>query len=215
MPSGRGGVRPQCTVPGCARDNCAKGLCKTHYARKTRGLPLEAPIPLPRRSPPIERAPCTVTWCVRIEKASSGPYSGLCAAHARRLRHGTDMDIPLVGCGSDPISTFESAHGRVRGLWGSPSQFPCVSCGTTAHDWAYDGTDPSQHLGRPLSARATGCPCFYSSWPEFYMPLCKKCHLAKDVAARQRELTEYREWRHKTGLSSVWEWEEVACSNSQ
>ena len=33
MPRGRGGYRPQCTYPGCAKPNAAKGLCRSHYQR--------------------------------------------------------------------------------------------------------------------------------------------------------------------------------------
>lgn len=61
------------------------------------------------------------------------------------------------------MSFYQNAHRRVYRLWGSASQYPCVRCGGSAKDWAYDGMDPSSSIN-----------C--SQNPEFYMPLCRRCH---------------------------------------
>lgn len=80
-----------------------------------------------------------------------------------------------------------AAHGRCRRLWGSASQYPCVQCDKYAREWAYDGTDPTQKYGPSKDSYI-----YYSPWPEFYMPLCFKCHKKKDMGASAAELREYR-----------------------
>lgn len=42
---------------------------------------------------------------------------------------------------------------------------------------------------------------FYSVWPEFYMPMCVKCHRKSDSVKVAAELTEYRTWKQATGLT--------------
>jgi hypothetical protein len=81
-------------------------------------------------------------------------------------------------------------------LWGSASQYPCVICGRSAEDWAYDGADPTERL-----QEASGSYQRYSRFPEFYMPMCRKCHLGRDKGAAAEELREYREFKHRTGLT--------------
>ena len=66
------------------------------------------------------------------------------------------------------MTRYQIAHRRVKRLWGPASDYPCVKCGGAEAHWAYDGTDPTAHV---WSQR-----CFYSQWPEFYMPLCPPCH---------------------------------------
>ncbi|WPH57825.2 hypothetical protein [Mycobacterium phage WXIN] len=82
-------------------------------------------------------------------------------------------------------------------MWGSASQYPCIECGGQAKDWAYDGTDPVELL----EIARQGTAMFYSRYPEFYMPMCRKCHGKRDGAMAQGELREYREWRYRTGLT--------------
>jgi hypothetical protein len=62
---------------------------------------------------------------------------------------------------------YQAAHRRVRKLWGRASQYPCVMCDHQAEQWAYDWADPSSRE-------------YYSDWPEFYMPLCRSCHVKFD-----------------------------------
>jgi HNH endonuclease len=67
-------------------------------------------------------------------------------------------------------SAYNRAHYRVVKLWGKARQYPCISCGSPARDWAYDGMDPT----------GEGVKWKYSIWPEFYMPMCHQCHLGRD-----------------------------------
>lgn len=71
------------------------------------------------------------------------------------------------------MTMYQNAHNRVRRLWGKPTQYPCVLCNGPATQWAYDGTDPTARTGIER--------CWYSNWPEFYMPLCRTCHSRFDA----------------------------------
>jgi HNH endonuclease len=75
---------------------------------------------------------------------------------------------------SDPARiekrAYDRAHLRVVRLWGKARLYPCIECGRPAQDWAYDGTDPT----------GEGVKRKYSIWPEFYMPMCHRCHLRRD-----------------------------------
>ena len=74
---------------------------------------------------------------------------------------------------------YQMAHMRVYQLWGPARSHPCVTCGQPAEHWAYDGTDPGEQRG---TGRWNGLP--YSSWPEFYMPMCVKHHRQHDAKGR-------------------------------
>jgi hypothetical protein len=71
---------------------------------------------------------------------------------------------------------YNSAHSRVKDLWGSASQYRCVKCPEQAIDWAYDGTDLTQ---------LTSSSGDYSRYPEFYMPMCRRCHRFADRVEKQ------------------------------
>jgi hypothetical protein len=90
-------VKP-CSVDGCSRQEAARGLCKTHYARARRGSPLAAPLP-----EKIVGA-CSVPGCERPMDAV-----GMCYLHRRRLRAGRPLVTPdrptecsVEGCGRTP-----------------------------------------------------------------------------------------------------------------
>lgn len=71
---------------------------------------------------------------------------------------------------------YRQAHNRVKRLWGSASQYPCAgNCGKLAAHWAYDGTDRDDLISYSHNN------CRYSPWPEFYMPLCARCHRRFDM----------------------------------
>lgn len=96
-------------------------------------------------------------------------------------------------------TTTQACHQRVRRLWGTPDNYPCINdCGKQAKDWAYDGTDPGEVYLKPSREGKTIRPC--SLWPEFYMPMCRQCHKTRDGKLIREELTEYREWKARTGL---------------
>jgi hypothetical protein len=165
-----------CSVTGCAREARKRGWCKTHYMQWWyRGKsPTDAAIR------PYGRKTCSVEGCEAPHKVK-----GFCEIHWRRWQHhgSTERSIRKF-----EFVTYAGVHQRVRALWGSASQYPCISgCGRTAREWAYDGTDPSQLLGGGFS-RYRGL-LHYSQWPEFYMPMCVRCHRQLDAAARIRELS--------------------------
>lgn len=93
--------------------------------------------------------------------------------------------------------SYTGAHYRLRGLWGSAKQYPCISCGEPASSWAYDGTDPEQLYGEARKDRWS----YYSPWPEFYAPMCSRCHRGHDLQSVKEELHEYRTWKQITGLA--------------
>lgn len=100
--------------------------------------------------------------------------------HYRRLRRGQDLALPKRGDHFTPVG-YQMAHLRVRALWGSAKQYGCVSCGSTAAEWAYDGCDPAQLVGH---TNTPGLSCPYSIHPEFYKPLCVQCHRNEDIDRR-------------------------------
>lgn len=59
-----------------------------------------------------------------------------------------------------------------------------------AAHWAYDGTDPTYLMGSHNNKQRTHLR--YSRYPEFYMPMCAKCHRALDGETVIAELGEYR-----------------------
>jgi hypothetical protein len=112
--------------------------------------------------------------------------------HSQRQRDSRDM------LGPPPYLrevTWSGVHQRLKALWGSASNYCCVFCGASASEWAYDGTDPAQKIGPAGHLHCRVDSCWFSSWPEFYMPLCRCCHRNRDAAAASAELREYREWK--------------------
>lgn len=64
-----------CSVAGCERKTCARGLCKSHYSRHLRGIPVASPL----RS--YGAKGCTVAGCDRPHAAL-----GLCNYHWKEAR---------------------------------------------------------------------------------------------------------------------------------
>jgi 5-methylcytosine-specific restriction endonuclease McrA len=90
MPRGVPGSTPLCSLPGCTQPSCAKGLCRTHYMRHSRGLPLDNPIPKIRR-PNEAPESCAVAGCQAHSKTAN---IGLCSMHYERQRAGRPLDAP-------------------------------------------------------------------------------------------------------------------------
>jgi hypothetical protein len=168
-----------CSVSDCARTVLAKGLCNLHYIRNRNGIKLDAPMPTVYNKLDM----CTITGC------AERPYgNGLCRVHYHRSLGGFSMTRPLNSlCDWTKSVSYESAHKRIRKTWGPATLYECMKCVASAHHWAYDGTDPTQLLGDKGQ--------WYSRYPEFYMPMCRRCHGAKDGAAMSAELLEYRKWK--------------------
>lgn len=176
-------MTPGCTFEGgCDRPFVAKGYCGGHYrqARETGALK------------PLRRA-SRVQTCRFEDCDEPGIYvnTQTCRKHYQRVTKGV-LPPTRANQGAPmhlrpPPTTAGGMHHRPKELWGSASGYPCVECGHRARDWAYDGTDPGC-----LFLDRQRC----SQWPEFYMPMCKKCHTRRDGAMAAQELYEYRLWKH-------------------
>lgn len=52
-----------------------------------------------------------------------------------------------------------------------------------------------------MLSEVRGAKLWYSAYPEFYMPMCFKCHRARDASFAAAELREYREWKLATRMT--------------
>lgn len=111
--------------------------------------------------------------CDRTDIASRREL--LCSMHYARHRRGRPLSGPKRGDYFTPIK-YKMAHERVRLQWGAARHYPCVTCGSPALHWAYDGTDPTQLVAHEITSSPT-----YSMHPEFYKPLCASCHQIEDL----------------------------------
>lgn len=176
----RGGRRPICKLDDCDRPHEARGYCSKHYLLRR------------RRGEFYGLGECAYITCRR--KAFCRGY---CEMHYQRLISGK----PLHSGKADPFRkiTPHTMHLRLRSLWGPAKQYACVQCSGPAAHWAYDGTDPTEHYDRANAGLKSYC--WYSIYPEFYMPMCPSCHMKRDSARAQKELREYRTFKYETGLS--------------
>lgn len=97
-----------CSVEGCDRIHCARGMCRPHYHRWHQGIPLDAPPP--KRLGSV----CDVVGCDRKPDAR-GPR--LCSGHYQRLAKYGDVhaDRPL-GRWSQGTKSWIDANGYER-VW--------------------------------------------------------------------------------------------------
>jgi hypothetical protein len=177
------GHRMLCSAPECQnRATRNPQLCETHALRLAKGQDLATPV----RTKRGKGAACKVP-------ARGG--RGMCPMHYERDKKGTPLDAPHHNDVHKWVK-ISGAHARCRALWGPASQYQCVACENAAADWAYDGTDPGYLLSfdRHRGLR-------YSIYPEFYMPMCKRCHGRRDKREAADELYTYRLWQYQTGLS--------------
>lgn len=182
-----------CGIPECGRKYKARGYCGTHLWRLDNGIDINRPVRIvdPDRG-------CSIADCEREHNGR-----GYCSLHLGRLADGVPMDGPAKYYDIEVDPGLAGAHARVRKLWGSASQYLCIaSCGEFARHWAYDGTDATEFFGNP---RPSDPECVkrthYSRYPEFYMPMCVSCHATRDKGRAAEELREYREWKHRTGMT--------------
>ena len=186
-----------CRLDDCERWLWRDGYCNPHWKRL---VSKEIPADLPIKLMDSNRG-CAYPGCAR--KHRTGNY---CAAHYTQMLYNGECKPIIIrtkreqwGLDEDSPS-YMGAHIRARITWGSASQYPCIECAKQAKHWAYDGTDPTQLYGPsnpwdPQSSTWT----FYSRYPEFYMPMCAKCHRSMDGLKMQRELREYRTFKARTG----------------
>lgn len=185
--------RPECSIDWCTRPVGSKGLCAAHWGRKRDGRDMNTPF----RARGFGRI-CAVGECGEPHESR-----GYCSSHASQLRkYGSPTGGPPAPSIHDEV-TIGSAHTRVRTLWGSASQYPCVfDCGRAARDWAYDGTDPTFLLGEQKPSATGRTKMFYSRYPEFYFPACRWCHRSRDAAIASREREVFRTIMHQLRMTA-------------
>lgn len=196
-----------CKYDGCKRYREKAGYCGTHYAKVTNRICINEGCEKPTSSSALKCGSCQ--WREKLAAGAPCALKGcpfpmvardMCNKHYRRfLEHGD----PLAGAtfhGSSEIGQC-AAHNRVTRLWGKAAQYDCIECGAQAKDWAYDGTDPTQKYGPQISNGVAKNFCYYSLYPEFYMPMCRKCHRRRDSELQVAELREYRQWKTATGMT--------------
>lgn len=168
------GPHRRCSVEGCPEPHRAKGYCNTHYSRVLlKGDPGSAEIRHPRYG-------CEIDGCDKPHKAK-----GYCDKHYQRLQHHGDPTFRMdqsrennPNWGGDDI-TYYGMHTRLKYVMGDPSEHECVTCGNSAHEWAYDHEDPEEKYNRK------GHP--YSTHLEHYRPMCRSCHRKEDYERRRYE----------------------------
>lgn len=166
----------ECGLAGCARKHYSRGLCEAHYARQRRSGATGA-AEVKNRSVAGKR--CRLDACMAEHYAKD-----LCQVHYVRWRKHGDPNV--VGS-SAPIRRrtrtehhnwsgedigYRGVHHRVTRELGLASAHSCRHCGASAADWAYDHAD--------LNEQVDGRGRVYSTDPDRYMPLCRRCHSAFD-----------------------------------
>lgn len=135
-------------------------------------------------------------WPSDVEKGRRKFCSRACAIMGtKKARSGSNSSHWKAG---DDIP-YTRAHQRVKALWGPASGYQCIECGRQARDWAYDGTDPGE-LYKQAHGKSKSF-CHYSIWPEFYMPMCSRCHHGRDRKLWSEQLLAIRVLMHETGLT--------------
>lgn len=175
--AGRGAVKPGidlgcCAVEGCDRPQVARRYCTGHYQRVLKhGVPGVAELEAKRPG-----ALCDMEGCDRKHYAR-----GMCTLHYTRwFNHGNPETVQQNGAWVGDAAGYSAVHERLVRSRGSARLHACAHCGTVAYDWAYDGMCPDELLGQ-----RHGRWLLYSTDPDHYMPLCRKCHSAHDRAARK------------------------------
>jgi hypothetical protein len=162
-----------------------------HLHRAYRGMPINAPSRITHKA----GLPCGAAGCTRLSTKR-----GYCDAHYARARKGRPVDGEIVKRSVHDECDYKAAHLRVVSTFGPAKNHRCVKCEGQAHHWAYDGTDEAQLLG-PKDGITYH---WYSRYPEFYMPMCLRCHAIKDKGAAARELLTYRiELAQQNGWSII------------
>lgn len=133
---------------------------------------------------------CSVAGCTRAAKYAA---TGWCQTHYHRYWRTGTLEIVPKALRTD--LTYFGAHARIKSVFGPARKQGCSFCGGPAHEWAYDGTDPSE---REFFSQGR-YRVVYSVWPEFYMPLCHACHRSLDAGARSDRRTHCRNGHELSG----------------
>lgn len=117
---------------------------------------------------------CSIEGCDRKAKYKK---TGWCQTHYHRWwRQGDPEKVGSTREENPYELKYRSVHARNVELWGTADQYCCITCGSPAHEWSYDGTDPTEKY-ELLRGKY---PVRFSVHPEFYVPLCYRCHRFKD-----------------------------------
>lgn len=73
------------------------------------------------------------------------------------------------------MSQYSAVHEKLNRLRGRPETHACAHCGKPATDWAYDHENPDPDA-KVFEKQGN----VYSLKPEYYMPLCRSCHVHFD-----------------------------------
>lgn len=169
------------------------GKCKScikDYSRARRVLKYGEPAP--KRVPPEGHKHCSICEQVKPvtefhrEKSNSDGRAHrcrTCSNDLRQSRRSKNRGHNVTRLHKDYI-VYASAHTRVYTMWGSATQYPCITCGEAADDWAYDGCDPHELVSDQPKTRG----CAYSMDPQWYMPLCQSCHKVMDNSKRKEKM---------------------------
>lgn len=99
-----------------------------------------------------------------------------CSTHWKRWHKHGDPAIVLYQYGDD-ITSYITAHSRLRRLRGPASAHLCVDCGKPARHWSLPHDAPNQKVG--LSNK--GKPTRFSPDPFVYVPRDSSCHKRYDL----------------------------------
>lgn len=78
----------------------------------------------------------------------------------------------MIGGYRTPDTGDDAAYWRVKKVYGSATQYPCLDCDAPADHWTYDHTDHQERMG------SNNCP--YSLNTKHYVPRCTSCHAKFD-----------------------------------
>lgn len=114
---------------------------------------------------------CKVDGCEKQQRAL-----GLCNTHYfRQWSTGTTEKIRRL-----PTVTYRGVHNRLDNERGKASEYDCDDCGATAHEWAYDHSDPDPLVQTVGTGWSSTCEVEYSPDLCRYVPLCRSCHRTRD-----------------------------------
>lgn len=105
--------------------------------------------------------------CGRESTTPTSNYCGTCRLAKQQAKRTPDAEVG-----------YSLAHQRVARFRGRPGSHQCEHCDQPAEDWAYDHADPAEKIG--TTNRGKSAP--FSVDPAHYLPLCRRCHHATDLA---------------------------------
>lgn len=173
-------MRNICSVDDCGLFVKGYGYCNKHYMRYRKygdphfALSREECGKMARK---INIGPCSVDECDTPSRTR-----GMCPKHYLRWRVHGDSSVVLGNphtktCPS--TISYSLAHEHVGKAKGRAADYTCEHCPAQAQDWAYNHQDPDERYSiRDPNKHHYGH--VYSVNPDFYIPLCRKCHKALD-----------------------------------